>query len=62
MSVVDQAYVTQLKNIQSKTGKSLDELNAILRKSGLGKHGEDPALYTNGPHRLDDEANVNGLI
>ena len=40
MSVVDQAYETQLKNIQSKTGKSLDELNAVLRKSGFSKHGE----------------------
>jgi hypothetical protein len=40
MSIVDKAIETQLKNIQAKTGKSLDELGAILRKSGLTKHGE----------------------
>jgi hypothetical protein len=40
MSDVDKAYETQLKNIQSKTGKSLDALNAILKNSGLAKHGE----------------------
>lgn len=40
MSVVDQAIATQLKNIQAKTGKSLDQLGAILRQTGLTKHGE----------------------
>ncbi|MBI5566388.1 MAG: DUF4287 domain-containing protein [Chloroflexi bacterium] len=40
MSSVEQAYQTQLKNIQTKTGKTLDELNAIIRASGLTKHGE----------------------
>lgn len=40
MSSVEQAYQTQLKNIQTKTGKTLDELNAIMRASGLTKHGE----------------------
>jgi len=40
MSSVEQAYETQLKNIQVKTGKSLEELGTIIRKSGLTKHGE----------------------
>jgi hypothetical protein len=40
MDVIDQAYQTQLKNIQARTGKSLDELYAFIRASGLGKHGE----------------------
>ena len=39
MSSVDKALETQLKNIQTRTGKSLDELYAIIRKSGLSKHG-----------------------
>ena len=40
MSTPDKAVQTQLENIQKKTGKSLDELAGIVRKSGLTKHGE----------------------
>ena len=40
MSVVDKAIETQLKNIQAKTGKTLDQLGVMLRASGLAKHGE----------------------
>jgi len=40
MSVVDKAIETQLKNIQTKTGKTLNQLGEILRKSGFTKHGE----------------------
>jgi hypothetical protein len=40
MSSLDKAVQTQIDNIQKKTGKSLDELAAIVRKSGLTKHGE----------------------
>ena len=40
MSDLDKALQTQLTNIQKKTGKSLDELGAIIRNSGLTKHGE----------------------
>jgi len=40
MSSVDKALETQLKNIQTKTGKTLDELFTLIRKSGLAKHGE----------------------
>ena len=40
MSSVEQALQTQLKNIEKRTGKSLAELAAIVRASGLMKHGE----------------------
>ena len=40
MSSLDKAFQTQLDNIQKKTGKSFDELAAIVQKSGLTKHGE----------------------
>jgi hypothetical protein len=44
MSVVDRAKETQLQNIQKKTGKTLDELCATVRASGLAKHGEICAM------------------
>ena len=37
---VDKAFEAQLKNIQTRTGKSLDELFGLIRQSGLQKHGE----------------------
>ena len=40
MSSLDKAVQTQIDNIQKKTGKSLDELAAMVSKSGLSKHGE----------------------
>lgn len=40
MSSLEQATQTQINNIQKKTGKSLDQLAAIVRKSGLTRHGE----------------------
>lgn len=40
MTNPDQALETQLRNIQEKTGKSLEELFAFIRKSGLEKHGK----------------------
>ncbi len=40
MGSLDKALETQIKNIQVRSGKSLDELSAIVRKSGLTKHGE----------------------
>lgn len=40
MSTVDKALETQLRNIQNKTGKSLDELTAFVKISGLTKHGQ----------------------
>lgn len=40
MSIIDQAFQTQLRNIQAKTGKTLEELTAVVHASGLSKHGE----------------------
>lgn len=40
MSSLDQARNTQLKNIETKTGQSLDQLREIIVKSGLQKHAE----------------------
>ena len=40
MSSTDKALESQLKNMQARAGKSLEELFAIIRKSGLGKFGE----------------------
>lgn len=40
MTDIQKAVQTQLRNIQARTGKSLDELFAIIRGSGLAKHGE----------------------
>ena len=37
---MDKALATQLANIQKKTGKSLDELERLIRGSGLTRHGE----------------------
>ena len=34
MNPIDQAYETQLKNIQAKTGKSLEELAQLIHNSG----------------------------
>jgi len=40
MSTIERAKITQLANIQKKTGKSLDELTKLIQSSGLSKHGE----------------------
>lgn len=45
MSAVDKAIQTQLTNIQTRTGKRLDELRAILQQSGLAKHSEIRAMF-----------------
>ena len=40
MDTLDKARMTQLQNIQTKTGKTLDQLRAIIAESGLSKHSE----------------------
>jgi hypothetical protein len=45
MSSLDKAVATQLANIQAKTGKTLEELAAIVRQSGLTKHTEIRAMF-----------------
>jgi hypothetical protein len=37
---MDKALATQLANIETRTGKSLDALAKIIKASGLTKHGE----------------------
>ena len=39
MSTLDRARQTQLKNIETRTGKSLAELRTLIAESGLTKHG-----------------------
>lgn len=38
MNAIEQATQTQLKNIQTKTGKTLEELRQLAAASGLTKH------------------------
>jgi hypothetical protein len=45
MSAVDKATQTQLTNIQTWTGKTLDELRAVLQQSGLVKHSHIRAMF-----------------
>ena len=40
MDSLDKARITQLNNIQQKTGKTIDELRVEIQSSGLQKHGE----------------------
>jgi hypothetical protein len=37
---MDKALQTQLSNIEKRTGKSLAELTALIKASGLARHGE----------------------
>jgi hypothetical protein len=37
---LDKALQTQIANLQSRSGKSLDELFGLLKASGLDKHGQ----------------------
>ena len=39
MADLDKALATQLANIEKRTGKSIPELTAIVKASGLSKHG-----------------------
>ncbi len=47
MSSLDKAVETQLRNIETKAGKSLDELTKIVQDSGLSKHGEIRQMLMN---------------
>lgn len=44
MADLDKALATQLSNIEKRTGKTLAQLAAILKGSGLAKHGELVAM------------------
>jgi hypothetical protein len=43
----DKAVQAQLSNIQERTGKSIDELLAVVGSCGLAKHGEKVAYLKN---------------
>jgi hypothetical protein len=45
MSAVQKAYETQISNIQAKTGKTLAELRAFAKASGIVKHSELRSLF-----------------
>lgn len=47
MNDVDKALQTQLANIQTRTGRSLEQLYAQVRESGLTKHGQIRDLLKN---------------
>lgn len=40
MPDIDKAAATQLANIEKRSGKTMAELSAIVKASGLSKHGE----------------------
>jgi hypothetical protein len=40
------AIATQLRNIETKTGKTLAQLRAVIAQSGLAKHGEVRAMLS----------------
>ena len=44
MADLEKALATQLANIVKRTGKTLPELSAIVKGSGLSKHGELVAM------------------
>jgi hypothetical protein len=44
MIFTDPAVVTQLANLEKRSGKTLAELAAIVRGSGLARHGEQVAM------------------
>lgn len=44
MIFTDPAVVTQLANLEKRSGKTLAELAALIRSSGLAKHGEQVAM------------------
>jgi hypothetical protein len=45
MNAVDRGFQSQLANIQARTGRSLDELYALVRESGLSRHGEIREMF-----------------
>ena len=40
MSTVDKALATQLANLETRSGKTLAQLHAFVKRSGLAKHGQ----------------------
>jgi hypothetical protein len=58
MTDIDKALATQLFNIEKRTGKSLAELTAIVKSSGLSKHGELVSMLKNTLNMGHGDANT----
>jgi hypothetical protein len=58
MADLEKAVATQLANIQKRTGKSIPELTAIIRSSGLSRHGELVAMLKSTLGMGHGDANV----
>ncbi|HET9372349.1 MAG TPA: DUF5655 domain-containing protein [Vicinamibacterales bacterium] len=55
---MDKALETQLANIQKRTGKTIDELTALVKASGLVKHGQAVAMLKDKLGMGHGDANV----
>lgn len=44
MADIEKAVATQLRNIESRTGKTMAQLIALVRGRGLGRHSEVVAM------------------
>lgn len=44
MTDLQKAQATQIRNIEARTGKTLDQLTAMVQDSGLARHGEVLAM------------------
>ena len=58
MGNLNQARATQLKNIESKTGKTLEELQAAITRTGLTKHSEIAGMLMQKFHLGYGDANT----
>ncbi len=58
MTDVQKALATQLKNIEARTGKTLDQLIAHVRDSGLDKHSEIVSMLKNSLGLRHGDANT----
>ena len=47
MSSAEKALASQLTSIQNRIGKSMEQIYALIRRSGLKKHGEIRDLLKN---------------
>ncbi len=47
MADLQKALATQIRNIEARTGKSIDELKSLIRGSGLSKHSEIVSMLKN---------------
>ncbi|MEO6597846.1 MAG: DUF5655 domain-containing protein [Planctomycetota bacterium] len=58
MTNVDKALQTQLTNIVERTGRTIEQLHALLRGSSLAKHGEMVAMLKKDLRMGHGDANI----